>query len=67
MLAFAPVHEAPAAFSGGVAPTRSPAIHWLRGITLAGLAADVLFRSVWIDPLAALAAAPILIEEGRSA
>ncbi len=40
---------------------------YLAGITLAGLAINAVFHIAWIDSLAALAAAPILISEGRSA
>ena len=36
-------------------------------ITLAGLAINATFRIPWFDSLAALAAIPILIKEGRSA
>lgn len=40
---------------------------YLAMITLAGLACNAAFHIPWIDPLAALAAIPILIHEGRSA
>jgi len=36
-------------------------------ITLAGLAVNAAFHITWFDPIAALAAIPILIKEGRSA
>jgi divalent metal cation (Fe/Co/Zn/Cd) transporter len=40
---------------------------YLAGITLAGLAANALFHIHWIDSMAAIAAIPILIIEGRKA
>ncbi len=40
---------------------------FLAGITLAGLAMNALFHIAWFDSLAALAAIPLLIKEGRSA
>ncbi|MGH9467989.1 MAG: cation transporter [Terriglobales bacterium] len=40
---------------------------YLAVITLAGLALSGLFRGAWIDPVAALAAVPILCIEGRRA
>ncbi|HEY1501194.1 MAG TPA: cation transporter [Acidobacteriaceae bacterium] len=40
---------------------------YLAGITLAGLAINALFHVAWFDSLAALAAIPLLIQEGRSA
>jgi hypothetical protein len=40
---------------------------YLAGITLAGLAINAVFHIAWIDSLAALAAVPILLWEGRSA
>jgi divalent metal cation (Fe/Co/Zn/Cd) transporter len=40
---------------------------FLAGITLAGLGMNALFHIAWFDSLAALAAIPLLIEEGRSA
>jgi hypothetical protein len=36
-------------------------------ITLAGLAVNALFHLPWFDSMAALAAIPILVQEGRSA
>lgn len=38
---------------------------WLAGVTLAGLAANALWRIAWIDAAAALAAIPILLIEAR--
>lgn len=40
---------------------------YLAAVTLAGLAANALWHITWIDSLAALAAAPILIIEARRA
>jgi divalent metal cation (Fe/Co/Zn/Cd) transporter len=40
---------------------------YLAGITLFGLAINAIFHVRWIDPLAALAALPILCVEGRRA
>lgn len=40
---------------------------YLAGITLFGLAINAIFHVRWIDPLAALAAIPILCVEGRRA
>jgi divalent metal cation (Fe/Co/Zn/Cd) transporter len=40
---------------------------YLAGITLAGLALNALFHIPWFDSLAALAAVPLLLREGRSA
>jgi divalent metal cation (Fe/Co/Zn/Cd) transporter len=40
---------------------------YLASITLAGLAANAVFHIAWFDSLAALAAVPLLIREGRSA
>jgi divalent metal cation (Fe/Co/Zn/Cd) transporter len=40
---------------------------YLALITLAGLAANAVFHISWFDSLAALAAVPLLIREGRSA
>ncbi len=40
---------------------------YLALITLAGLAANAAFHMPWFDSLAALAAVPLLIREGRSA
>jgi hypothetical protein len=40
---------------------------WLAAVTLAGLAAFALWHIRWVDSLAALAAVPILIVEGRRA
>jgi divalent metal cation (Fe/Co/Zn/Cd) transporter len=40
---------------------------YLAGITLAGLALNAAFHIAWFDSLAALAAVPLLLKEGRSA
>lgn len=40
---------------------------YLAALTIAGLAVNALFHIHWLDSVAALAAAPILIIEGRSA
>jgi divalent metal cation (Fe/Co/Zn/Cd) transporter len=40
---------------------------YLAGITLAGLAVNAAFHIAWFDSVAALAAVPLLIKEGRSA
>jgi divalent metal cation (Fe/Co/Zn/Cd) transporter len=40
---------------------------YLAFITLSGLAMNATFHVAWFDPLAALAALPILVKEGRSA
>jgi divalent metal cation (Fe/Co/Zn/Cd) transporter len=40
---------------------------YLALITLAGLAANAVFHIAWFDSLAALAAVPLLLREGRSA
>ena len=40
---------------------------YLAMIALAGLACNAAFHIAWIDPVAGLAAVPILIKEGRSA
>lgn len=40
---------------------------YLAGITLVGLAVNALFHIAWFDSLAALAAIPILVNEGLSA
>lgn len=40
---------------------------YLALITLAGLAANAAFHIAWLDSVAALAAVPLLIREGRSA
>jgi hypothetical protein len=40
---------------------------YLASITLAGLAANALFHIPWFDSIAALAAVPLLLREGRSA
>ena len=40
---------------------------WLAAVTLAGLAAFALWHIRWVDSVAALVAAPILIVEGRRA
>lgn len=57
--------------SGNVAlaadAVQSAACAYLAMIALAGLACNAAFHIPWIDPVAALAALPILIREGRSA
>ena len=40
---------------------------WLAATTLTGLALNALFHIRWIDPLAALAAVPLIAMEGRKA
>jgi hypothetical protein len=40
---------------------------YLAAIALAGLAINALFHLAWFDSLAALAAAPLLVKEGRAA
>jgi divalent metal cation (Fe/Co/Zn/Cd) transporter len=40
---------------------------YLAGITLAGLAVNAAFHIAWFDSVAALAAVPLLIKEGRAA
>jgi divalent metal cation (Fe/Co/Zn/Cd) transporter len=40
---------------------------YLAGITLVGLALNAAFHIAWFDSLAALAAVPLLLKEGRSA
>jgi hypothetical protein len=40
---------------------------YLAAATLAGLAANALFHVAWFDPLAALAAVPLLLREGIAA
>jgi divalent metal cation (Fe/Co/Zn/Cd) transporter len=40
---------------------------YLAGLTLAGLVINALWHIAWIDTIAALAAVPILIVEGRRA
>lgn len=47
--------------------TQSATCAYLAGVTLVGLAINALWHIAWIDTLAALAAAPILIVEGRRA
>jgi len=46
---------------------QSAACAYLALIALAGLAVNAAFHIAWFDPLAALAAVPILLKEGRSA
>jgi divalent metal cation (Fe/Co/Zn/Cd) transporter len=46
---------------------QSAACAYLALVTLVGLAANAIFHIAWMDGLAALAAVPILIKEGRSA
>ncbi len=45
--------------------TQSATCAWLAAVTLAGLASNLLWHIAWIDTLAALAAVPILLVEGR--
>jgi divalent metal cation (Fe/Co/Zn/Cd) transporter len=45
--------------------TQSATCAYLAGITLAGLAVFALWRITWVDSVAALAAVPILVIEGR--
>lgn len=45
--------------------TQSAACAYLAAVTLAGLAAYAIWRIAWIDTVAALAAVPIVIVEGR--
>ena len=40
---------------------------YLAGITFAGLAVNAVFGVAWFDSLAALAAVPLLVKEGRTA
>jgi divalent metal cation (Fe/Co/Zn/Cd) transporter len=40
---------------------------YLAAVTLAGLAANAIFHIAWLDSVAALAAVPVLLREGRSA
>jgi divalent metal cation (Fe/Co/Zn/Cd) transporter len=40
---------------------------YLALIALAGLIMNALFHIAWFDPVAALAAIPLLVKEGRSA
>jgi hypothetical protein len=40
---------------------------YLAGITLVGLAANAVFGVAWLDSLAALAAVPLLLKEGKVA
>ena len=47
--------------------TQSATCAYLAGVTLAGLAIDALWHIAWVDTVAALAAVPILIVEGRRA
>jgi divalent metal cation (Fe/Co/Zn/Cd) transporter len=46
---------------------QSAACAYLAMLALAGLACNAVFHIPWIDPVAALAAIPILFQEGRSA
>jgi hypothetical protein len=46
---------------------QSAACAYLAGITLFGLAANAVFHVGWLDSLAALAAIPLLVKEGRAA
>jgi divalent metal cation (Fe/Co/Zn/Cd) transporter len=45
--------------------TQSATCAYLAALTLAGLAINAVWHLTWVDPLAALAAVPILIVEGR--
>jgi hypothetical protein len=47
--------------------TQSATCAWLAAVTLAGLAINAIWQISWIDSVAALAAVPILIVEGRRA
>jgi divalent metal cation (Fe/Co/Zn/Cd) transporter len=47
--------------------TQSATCAYLAGVTLAGLAINALWHIPWVDTVAALAAVPILIVEGRRA
>jgi divalent metal cation (Fe/Co/Zn/Cd) transporter len=46
---------------------QSAACAYLAAIALAGLAINALFHIAWFDSLAALAAVPLLLKEGRAA
>jgi divalent metal cation (Fe/Co/Zn/Cd) transporter len=46
---------------------QSAACAYLALIALAGLIMNALFHIAWFDPVAALAAIPLLVKEGRSA
>ena len=46
---------------------QSAACAYLAAIALAGLAINALFHIAWFDSLAALAAIPLLVKEGRAA
>jgi divalent metal cation (Fe/Co/Zn/Cd) transporter len=46
---------------------QSAACAYLAVIALAGLAINALFHIAWFDSLAALAAIPLLLKEGRAA
>jgi divalent metal cation (Fe/Co/Zn/Cd) transporter len=47
--------------------TQSATCAYLAAVTLAGLAINALWHITWVDAVAALAAVPILIVEGRRA
>lgn len=47
--------------------TQSATCAYLAAVTLAGLAVNAMWRVAWVDTVAALGAAPILIVEGRRA
>jgi divalent metal cation (Fe/Co/Zn/Cd) transporter len=47
--------------------TQSATCAYLAGVTLAGLAINALWHISWVDTVAALAAVPILVVEGRRA
>jgi divalent metal cation (Fe/Co/Zn/Cd) transporter len=48
----------------GADAVQSATCAWLAGLTLAGLALNATFHVRWVDPVAALAAVPILCKEG---
>jgi divalent metal cation (Fe/Co/Zn/Cd) transporter len=47
--------------------TQSATCAYFAAVTLAGLVAFALWRVAWVDTVAALAAVPILVVEGRRA
>jgi len=47
--------------------TQSATCAYLAGVTLAGLAINAIWRIGWVDGVAALAAVPVLVIEGRRA
>jgi divalent metal cation (Fe/Co/Zn/Cd) transporter len=46
---------------------QSAACAYLAGVTFVGLAVNALFGAPWFDSLAALAAVPLLVREGKAA